>query len=103
MTVFFSLLLHADNGGPVNFGADNFPLRGGKATFFEGGIKGASFITSPLIHQRFRGKTNNAWLHISDWYPTLISLAGGDVSGQRLNGFNVWPSIKCVFRISYLS
>ena len=65
-----------------------------KGGFFEGGSRGVGFAVSPWIHEKYRGTTTNAWMHISDWYPTFIALAGGSTEGEKLNGFNVWSSLK---------
>jgi len=64
----------SDNGGPLGSGATNGPLRAGKHTLYEGGTRVAAFAT-------WDGKINagsavSEPLHMVDWYPTLLKLAG---------------------------
>ena len=65
----------SDNGGPApGKVTDNGPLRAGKGTIYEGGIRVCAFATWPghiAAGQRIRDP-----LHIGDWYPTLLRLAG---------------------------
>ncbi|KAJ8017362.1 Arylsulfatase I [Holothuria leucospilota] len=90
------IIFTSDNGGPangfdVNY-ASNFPLRGVKATLWEGGVRGVSFVHSPLIKKPSR--VWNGMFHICDWFPTFISIAGGNVSEfTNLDGFSQWESI----------
>lgn len=37
------------NGGPTRVAANNLPLRGSKATLWEGGTKGAAFVYSETL------------------------------------------------------
>merc|ERR1712021_242451 len=77
------LVFTTDNGGPLG-SANNFPLRGHKATAWEGGIRGVGFVRG--VHRRDdpawnawtvpAGTTNNALMHSTDWLPTLSSIAG---------------------------
>lgn len=75
------IVFSTDNGGPaMGFNlnaASNWPLRGVKNTLWEGGVRGAGLLWSPLIkkNQRLAKQT----MHISDWLPTLYAAAGGDV------------------------
>ncbi|KAM7310768.1 putative arylsulfatase B [Ixodes scapularis] len=52
----------------------NWPLRGGKFTLWEGGLRTTAFIWSPLLEKSRR--VSNQMMHIADWLPTLYSAAG---------------------------
>ena len=43
------LVFSSDNGGKISTGASNYPLRGAKGLFLEGGIKTIGFVHSPLL------------------------------------------------------
>ena len=77
-TVF---VLTGDNGGTAEHGmpvpgSSNYPLRGHKYSWFEGGVRTATFVYSPLLPAAVRGTTNHALLHVSDWWATFSALAG---------------------------
>lgn len=55
------IVFSSDNGGqPTAGGASNYPLRGAKNTWWEGGIRVPSWIYSPLFDESIAGTT-------SDW------------------------------------
>ncbi len=84
--------LSPDNGGDIHSGADNSPLRDEKSTYFYGGIQAAAFVASPLLSSS--GVEYQGLLHVSDWMPTLVSLAGGDTTDLELDGFDIWSAIR---------
>ena len=91
-TVFIFI---SDNGGAATGdegGASNWPLRGSKTTYFEGGLRVPSFLYSPLFQGHIKPNTTNDCLfHISDFFPTIIGLLGGSSSG--LDGIDQWESM----------
>merc|ERR1712076_17300 len=64
------ILFSSDNGGKVKDSGNNYPLRGVKATLWEGGTRSAAFIHSPLLKDK--GSINNNLIHVVDWIPTLL-------------------------------
>ncbi|MEX2176684.1 MAG: arylsulfatase [Pirellulaceae bacterium] len=94
----------SDNGGlerggnayisevaPTPVLSDNKPLRGQKATLYEGGIRVCAFANWPS--QLKPGKLA-APMHAVDWCPTLAGVAGVQVV-EPLNwdGQDMWPAI----------
>ncbi len=85
------MIFSTDNGGPRG-SANNWPLRGHKNTLWEGGVHGVGFVNSPLLEKS--GYVNHEFMHISDWFPTLLSVAGGSTHGLQLDGYNQWNTIS---------
>ena len=88
------LVFTTDNGGETQAGGNNWPLRGKKNTLWEGGIRGVGFIHGMMLN--VQNRVNMELMHISDWYPTLMSAAQCSMmSGtQPLDGYDQWQSIN---------
>lgn len=86
-------LFSSDNGGPApGRVTSNGPLRAGKATLYEGGVRVPAFATWEGHIKP--GTVVDAPLHIVDWYPTLLKLAGAsNVQSLPLDGRDAWPAI----------
>ena len=56
-----------------------------------GGIRAASFINSPLLKKRRR--VSRELLHITDWYATILALAGGQPE-DAIDGKNAWGHLS---------
>lgn len=85
------IIFSSDNGGPApGRVTDNTPLRAGKATIFEGGVRVCAFVNWPGKIEA--GIKINEPLHVVDWYPTLLKLCGASTE-QKLpvDGLDIWP------------
>ena len=84
------IIFSSDNGGPRP--GDNTPLRAFKGTIYEGGVRAAAFASWPgHIPAGVRVKQP---MHMIDWYPTLVKLAGGSLDQNLpVDGLDVWPML----------
>ena len=85
------IVFTSDNGGAISHGASNFPLRGTKGTQFEGGTRVPTFILAPPHLLQTGPSVSNMLVHITDWMPTLLKMAGyeGDPSQDlQLDGLD---------------
>ncbi|MBA3442005.1 MAG: arylsulfatase [Pyrinomonadaceae bacterium] len=87
------IIISSDNGGPApGRVTDNGALRAGKGTLYEGGVRVAAFAAweGRIKH----GSSVDQPLHMVDWYPTLLKLAGASLK-QRLplDGRDAWATI----------
>uniref|UniRef100_A0A2M3Z254 Putative arylsulfatase b n=1 Tax=Anopheles braziliensis TaxID=58242 RepID=A0A2M3Z254_9DIPT len=93
------ILFYADNGAPTvgihaNSGS-NYPLRGQKSSPWEGAVRGAALLWSPLLTRK--GYVSEQWIHVSDWLPTLARAAGIRKIPTRdsaIDGQDQWIALK---------
>ena len=100
------ILLTADNGGNTDTGGSNWPLRGAKATMYEGGMRAAAFVSGAGL-EAVAGTVNHEFYSLVDWLPTIAGgIAGVDLAEASLpkypyqpappplDGINVWESLS---------
>ncbi|MEZ5945143.1 MAG: sulfatase [Planctomycetaceae bacterium] len=87
------VLFTSDNGGSLRHGAVNTPLRGGKGSTFEGGMRVPTIawwpgkIPADTVTPEVAG--------MFDMLPTLVGLADGKVPQDRtLDGRDIWPLLS---------
>ena len=68
------MIVSTDNGGIPSSGGYNWPLRGHKDSLWEGGVRGVGFVHGKMLQRT--GVKCKELLHVTDWYPTLLYLAG---------------------------
>ena len=61
-------------------GANNWPLRGGKYSHFEGGVRANAFASGGFLPPAVRGSTQTGIMHVADWMVTYCMLAGGSAA-----------------------
>jgi len=80
-------------------GANNYPLRGGKYSNFEGGIRVNAFVSGGFLPDKVRGTKLDEIIHIADWYGTFCKMVGVDPTDTwakksglpPVDSFNMWP------------
>ncbi|MGD9855986.1 MAG: sulfatase-like hydrolase/transferase [Planctomycetaceae bacterium] len=90
----------AENNGPSypmanapagNLPGNNAPLRGQKGELYEGGIRAPTIVNWP---GKLAPDRCEAPLHITDWMPTLCTLAGYEpVKDLHWDGTDIWPVV----------
>ena len=91
------MVVSADNGGAKCMGS-NYPLKGCKGSYFEGGVRSLAFANGGLLPDKMRGTKSEGFIHIADWYTTFCKLAGVNSSDSGpgkfpVDGLDVWPII----------
>ena len=93
------IVFTSDNGGNMYNEIDgttptsNVPLRGGKATVFEGGIRVPCVVNWPGITAA--GARNDTIVQSCDYYPTLLDGLGlKPLPGQRFDGVSILPALR---------
>ena len=93
------VLFASDNGGNMYDEVDNttptsnVPLRGGKATMFEGGTRCPFIVIWPNVVKG--GSRSDALTHSCDFYPTLLDmLAIEPRKEQKFDGVSIVPALK---------
>jgi len=85
------MLPHGIVDGAAGSASSNTPLRAGKGTLFEGGVRGVSFVTGGYLPESAYGKTVEGLLQHVDIPQTLASVAGTSI--PNTDGFNVWDTV----------
>jgi arylsulfatase A-like enzyme len=91
------VIFHSDNGAQTLQGGQNIPLRAGKSTVFEGGIR-----VPALVHYAGvlpEGVRSEQVMTILDMFPTLAAAAGIPTGNSLpLDGRNLWPALTASTR-----
>ena len=101
------VIMSADNGGNPGDGGSNFPLRGNKATTWEGGVRGLGWIYGAGLTAAVQGTVTHDIMHVTDWLPTLVAGVAGvelDAGGRPcascnrtlapFDGVNQWKMLS---------
>ena len=82
----------SDNGGRLDEGGNNFPLRAGKGSVHEGGYRSPMFMHWP---DRLNAGTRFEYAVLAlDFYPMFAGLAGAVIpADQKLDGRDIWQDI----------
>ncbi|GMR05678.1 MAG: hypothetical protein BMS9Abin25_0253 [Gammaproteobacteria bacterium] len=83
-----------DNGGALNKnGSSNAPLRGGKGTVFEGGVRSPFLIQWPSTLSK--NQIIDFPISTLDILPTIVSATGGELASDKIyDGVNLIPYLK---------
>jgi arylsulfatase A-like enzyme len=85
------IIFTSDNGGHLPTGANNGPVRDGKQSMYEGGLRVPAFVSWPKVIQ---SGTVSQQVDLSmDIFPTLAELAGVKIE-HRIEGRSFFPTLK---------
>ena len=78
------VIFMTDHGGDPEYGGSNLPLRGDKATLFEGGIRVPCIVRWP--ERIAAGSESDTVACAIDWFPTFCDVVGMDRNRFPLDG-----------------
>ena len=85
-------IVASDNGAPRYLTGMNGELRGGKFGLYEGGVRVVAL--AKWVGRITPGSVVDEPLHMVDWYPTLLKLAGASLEQPLpLDGRDAWPTL----------
>ncbi len=94
-----AVVFFADNGGNMYSSVDgtvptsNAPLRGGKATVYEGGVRVPCIVNWPQVTKP--GSSSDAIIQSTDFYPTFLELLGLKAQpGQVFDGMSIAGALR---------
>jgi arylsulfatase I/J len=115
-------VMSSDNGGALYYsgnlsappalanieGGNNWPLRGGKMSNTEGGVRVPALVNGGLLPPAVRGTTLDGFVAVEDWYTTFCRLAGVNPWDARaaaaglppVDGVDVWPMLSGASRVT---
>lgn len=89
----------SDNGGNMYNEVDgttatsNAPLRGGKATMYEGGVRGPAIVVQPGVVEA--GTESDAVIQSIDFYPTILEMLSIEAQpNQAFDGVSIVPVLN---------
>lgn len=93
------IIFASDNGGNMYNEVDgttatsNAPLRGGKATMYEGGVRGPAIVVQPGVVAA--GSRSAELIQSTDFYPTLLEMLSiQSRDGQLFDGVSITPALR---------
>jgi len=87
-----TIIIFTSDNGSVEYGA-NKPLRGGKGSFYEGGIREPLIVKWPGVTEP--GSECHEPVITTDFYPTMLAMAGLDLRPeQHMDGVSLVPLLK---------
>jgi arylsulfatase I/J len=95
--------LMSDNGGAVGPGlGNNYPLKGGKFSNWEGGIRANSFLSGGVVPETLRGTKSEMLTTGWDIYATVCELAGVDKTDGRAAAAGL-PAVDSISQVGLLA
>lgn len=55
-------------------------------------MRGVGWLSGPALP--WTGVTSMNLLHVSDWLPTMVKMAGGDTSRLNVDGHDAWETLR---------
>lgn len=93
------IIFASDNGGNMYNAVDgttatsNAPLRGGKATMYEGGVRGPAIVVQSGSIEA--GSRSDEIIQSSDFYPTLLEMLSIEPQPhQKFDGVSIVPALQ---------
>lgn len=85
------IVFTSDNGGRLDLSANNGPVRSGKGSMYEGGLKVPACVLWPARMKQ--GSTTDQMMLTMDIFPTMLEAAGVAYDKNMIDGISFYPSL----------